>query len=1388
MAESTISPNTTAQDTLNVLNYQAAQIAAGLNINKQISGQINSLNMNIGKVNAGINRMDANLVQINNYQKAMNMNIGKVAAAVDRLGVTFKDALSDSKKGQLNSSTMTTKMNILASKQDETNRILGDILRSFGGNSRYEAVENKLESKDTNSLLTNMSASLTSIDETLKRIEKGAGLNGGGPAPAGNNNGGGGFGIPSWLRYLIGPGLVAGGSAALYNNTDMNSGARTGGYLASAGGGALTGYQIGRMFGPTGAVIGAGLGSIGGVVSGSYFDTARNQMYGRSMGLTYSPQERSQRQSEFLKQVAGTKFTYDSNGYYIDGYKVDKSSFDAAIKQIRDAGGTPDVKSIFSAGQNGPSFDRYGRTGPNTTMMDMAVAADVMNRNAGRGLPLASTGGPSFERYGRGAGLSSPQIISPMSATTSSYGGSYNGTIPLYATDASRAVSSDTIPLYSTSAGTGSAFNTRDVLEQQQAQIEQKSKEMTTGDMLYQAKDVLYKATNIKFEASNIQFLGGAMGAAGSAMGGGQVGSSNGYGPYSNGGGAGNTFNGGGDISSGNYSGDTGGGGTQRQLSDAQKTALQALEKTGSYTVREGETNPLAGISSDVMGKSNIKVKSGPHGDYYTYERPTGDQTTTTSGSTFKDTDFVTDTIKDKAAVSRVQVQDQIMKEAKAQGIDIPPEVAKIMAASIAGQAYQESTYNPKAKHDKKNGVYTGAGMYGHGGPRMTAALNWIKENKLDPNSMEAWNRFFAHEIMTATNETDPQLVTLRKKLMSGEMSLEEATQAVLELGERPRADQKAPGSESARRRQEGAAMAMGEPKRISGGGSASLTDTVQSNMPIVERKGGTGGNFATPEGMNILPSMTTGEVRGQVGDRRNAYRGRKAGTHQGIDVYSPEGTPIYSPFDGQLTGASRSQGAAGKKSIIRGTLPNGQMVEIRSYHLQDWAEGFGPKDVAKNGNIAIKKGDVIGYVGKTGAGGGDLNGPAHHHLETYFIDENGKAVRVNPNKVFGYGNNSRGLDIESGQFYENGKLVSVAEPEVTPETSADGTRNLSKTSAVADTESLTKDQLPQFFGGKKSSGGPNVYESNKIPRSGEFSDSSVGFSTTSATEAYYAKQLYELKKAGKISEAQYRKGIDYIKNSRDNIHPNLSASSLPEDLPISDLYTKSPPKKTVSRSIGEKNVDKPITDRVPENMYFETPMPSKTKQFYDRVPQSENYDPVPQSRKKEYYDRVPQSKPEPATAEALPAATGEESIIQNPVIPIPKLRPQKKGYTMITPDMPDSANFGNTLADQYKIPRRSVEAVDDFAVPGSNLNYEDSYSIVNRNGRQAERVDQLYQAERSSTTRSIQDKKRADERMDQSIRNREAPEPKHPKSTRRELDSVLVRHADWYKNFSALA
>lgn len=1332
MAESTISPNTTAQDTLNVLNYQAAQIAAGLNINKQISGQINSLNMNIGKVNAGINRMDANLVQINNYQKAMNMNIGKVAAAVDRLGVTFKDALSDSKKGQLNSSTMTTKMNILASKQDETNRILGDILRSFGGNSRYEAVENKLESKDTNSLLTNMSASLTSIDETLKRIEKGSGLNGGGPAPAGNNNGGGGFGIPSWLRYLIGPGLVAGGSAALYNNTDMNSGARTGGYLASAGGGALTGYQIGRMFGPTGAVIGAGLGSIGGVVSGSYFDTARNQMYGRSMGLTYSPQERSQRQSEFLKQVAGTKFTYDSNGYYIDGYKVDKSSFDAAIKQIRDAGGTPDVKSIFSAGQNGPSFDRYGRTGPNTTMMDMAVAADVMNRNAGRGLPLASTGGPSFERYGRGAGLSSPQIISPMSTTTSSYGGSYNGTIPLYATDASRAVSSDTIPLYSTSAGTGSAFNTRDVLEQQQAQIEQKSKEMTTGDMLYQAKDVLYKATNIKFEASNIQFLGGAMGAAGSAIGGGQVGSSNGYGPYSNGGGAGDTFNGGGGTSSGNYSGDTGGGGTQRQLSDAQKTALQALEKTGSYTVREGETNPLAGIPSDVMGKSNIKVKSGPHGDYYTYERPTGDQTTTTSGSTFKDTDFVTDTIKDKAAVSRVQVQDQIMKEAKAQGIDIPPEVAKIMAASIAGQAYQESTYNPKAKHDKKNGVYTGAGMYGHGGPRMTAALNWIKENKLDPNSMEAWNRFFAHEIMTATNETDPQLVTLRKKLMSGEMSLEEATQAVLELGERPRADQKAPGSESARRRQEGAAMAMGEPKRISGGGSASLTDTVQSNMPIVERKGGTGGNFATPEGMNTLPSMTTGEVRGQVGDRRNAYRGRKAGTHQGIDVYSPEGTPIYSPFDGQLTGASRSQGAAGKKSIIRGRLPNGQLVEIRSYHLQDWAEGFGPKDVAKNGNIAIKKGDVIGYVGKTGATGGDLNGPAHHHLETYFIDEKGRAVRVNPNKVFGYGGNSRGLDIEAGEFYENGKLVSVAEPEATPQTSADGSRSITPSSA---TETITKSDVPALFGGNKDKG--KRYTDRVPPSSSPEYMYGAEFAGETAMP-WRKKQIYDRLPKSQPVMAIPEQGVGIVQASS-LAKADLNGGSLVGENFGSSAYN-------IYGQVGGGVTDGYMPWQLPD------------------------------------YGGASRAMGD------LPAATGEESITQNPIVPIPRMRPKKKGYTMITPDIPASANFGNALADQYRLPTKPVESVDDFTVPGSNLNYEESYSIVNRNGRQAERVDQLYQAERSSTTRSIQDKKRADERMDQSIRNREAPEPKHPKSTRRELDSVLVRHADWYKNFSALA
>lgn len=547
MAEATVSPLSSDREILAQLNYNAAQNATAINVNKQISGQINSLNMNIGKVNAGINRMDANLVQISNFQKSTNMNIGKVAAAVDRLGNTFKDALAENKKGQLNSSTMTAKMNILAKKQEETNQILQNILTTVGSGSRYDAVENKLESKDATTSLASMATSLTSIDETLKRIERGTGGGGNSPTPPAPQQSSG------WMRmmqYLLGPAAMVGGNYMLSNNTDMNSGTRAAGYTAGALGGGVTGAQIGARFGGLpGAAIGAGVGSIAGVTQSALFDTALHQQYGRSMGVSYSSAEEAQRKKQFLEQTKGTKFTYGGGKYYIDGYEVSKESFDAGVQQIKNAGGQPNIN--------------------------------------GREMPSGNISGFNFN-----ANMSRASSATSASYTSSSV--------------VSSSAPSNTIPYFPTagaSTGIGSMFNTRDVLEQQQAKIEERSKGMTAGDIVYEAADILYKAGNIRFEASSIQF----MGAIGSAGGGGAGG-----GP-------------GGPGSGSNYSGPGGGenysssGGPA--LSGEAKAAFDAIQSGKAQSYAGSQSSPFSGLSrAELQNAGMRRVEGRGPGGGTTYE------------------------------------------------------------------------------------------------------------------------------------------------------------------------------------------------------------------------------------------------------------------------------------------------------------------------------------------------------------------------------------------------------------------------------------------------------------------------------------------------------------------------------------------------------------------------------------------------------------------------------------------------------------------------------------------------------------------------------------------------------------------------------------------------
>jgi hypothetical protein len=115
-------------------------------------------------------------------------------------------------------------------------------------------------------------------------------------------------------------------------------------------------------------------------------------------------------------------------------------------------------------------------------------------------------------------------------------------------------------------------------------------------------------------------------------------------------------------------------------------------------------------------------------------------------------------------------------------------------------------------------------------------------------------------------------------------------------------------------------------------------------------------------------------------GGRGQTVRGGTHGGYPAVDIMANEGTPIYSPVDG--VSAPGQYPLGGNATTITGS--NG-----RSYYL---AHGQRPFVGGQ-----VKRGDVIGYVGRTGNAAG---GPAHLHL----------AMATNPT-VFNQRNGSGDLD-----------------------------------------------------------------------------------------------------------------------------------------------------------------------------------------------------------------------------------------------------------------------------------------------------------------------------------------------------------------------------------------
>lgn len=114
--------------------------------------------------------------------------------------------------------------------------------------------------------------------------------------------------------------------------------------------------------------------------------------------------------------------------------------------------------------------------------------------------------------------------------------------------------------------------------------------------------------------------------------------------------------------------------------------------------------------------------------------------------------------------------------------------------------------------------------------------------------------------------------------------------------------------------------------------------------------------------------------VSSEFGTRSDPFHG-KARKHNGIDLASPAGTPIYATADAIV---GRAERAGGYGNLVE--LNHGNGYQTRYAHMQ--------KILVRKGQY-VRRGTVVGLVGSTGRS----TGP-HLHYE---VRKNGKPVNPSP-------------------------------------------------------------------------------------------------------------------------------------------------------------------------------------------------------------------------------------------------------------------------------------------------------------------------------------------------------------------------------------------------------
>jgi murein DD-endopeptidase MepM/ murein hydrolase activator NlpD len=157
----------------------------------------------------------------------------------------------------------------------------------------------------------------------------------------------------------------------------------------------------------------------------------------------------------------------------------------------------------------------------------------------------------------------------------------------------------------------------------------------------------------------------------------------------------------------------------------------------------------------------------------------------------------------------------------------------------------------------------------------------------------------------------------------------------------------------------------------------------VTMSAPVVDLPSYSVGKNTLQNGIFPLKKGTY-KYRNNFGDLRTwTPNGPKKRSHEGIDIKAPNGTPIYSATDGKIVRYGWNYYGG-----WRLTISVGNNTTLYYAHLDRYAPGLSE-------GKTVKKGQLLGYVGKTGYGPVGTEGKRNHlHFGIY---KNGSAINPYP-------------------------------------------------------------------------------------------------------------------------------------------------------------------------------------------------------------------------------------------------------------------------------------------------------------------------------------------------------------------------------------------------------